>query len=181
MSLPINGNQGFNKVQYSAAVGIQDLNVSNLKAAALTTGPDYNLNGYTNVVGYAPTSFATAATGTFVSLSKFPNQATVTADNALKVPNGAIIFRQILTNNGTTLASGVAGTIGLVASSSLNATGTALASANTQANINTGTTVASVNAGAISGNNYINAALNQTNTSGSLGAVVSYFIGPGLG
>jgi len=181
MSLPINGNQGFNRVQDSAAVGIQDLNVSNLKAANLTAG-NFNLNGYSTVFGYVPTSFATAASGTVLALANSPRQSSVTDSNALVLPKGAIFVRYILTNNGTTIA-GTGATFTVNTSTTLGGNGGAtIASAVTLANTNAGY-AASITPGVVNGagQKYVSVTTGGANvTSGDLAVGVTYLVGPGL-
>lgn len=76
--------------------------IISLSVNTFTNGP----LTYYNVVGYAPTSFATLSSGA-VSLSTVNGVSATTTSNALVIPAGAYITSIILTNNGTTIAGDI--------------------------------------------------------------------------
>ena len=83
-------------------------NVSASSAQIISLSVNTFTNGpltYYNVVGYAPTSFATLAVGEAVSLSTVNGVSTTTTSNALVIPAGAYITSIITTNNGITIES----------------------------------------------------------------------------
>jgi len=73
--------------------------IISLSVNTFTNGP----LTYYNVVGYAPTSFATLSGGNYVSLSTVNGVSATTTSNALVIPAGAYITSLIVTNNGTTI------------------------------------------------------------------------------
>jgi len=87
-------------------VSASSAEIISLSVNSFTNGP----LTYYNVIGYAPTSFATLAVDTYVSLSTVNGVSTTTPSNALVIPAGAYITSIILTNNDVAI-SGDVGTI----------------------------------------------------------------------
>ena len=106
---------------------VQNLNnytdMSSSSAEIISLSVNTFTNGpltYYNVVGYAPTSFATLASGTAVSLSSVNGVSETTVDNALVIPVGAYITSIIVTNNGIPIIPGAATSLTLYTSETIN-------------------------------------------------------------
>ena len=106
------------------------------------SGQTVNTAMVQQIVGYAPTEFASITNGTTVQLKTAPGlaQGATTQPTDLRLPVGAIPLKVIITNNGTPLGAGAAPTfiIGTAARQTAS-TGTArLCTASTRAGINQG-------------------------------------------
>ena len=99
-------------------VSASSAEITSLLVNTFTNGP----LTYYNVIGYAPTSFATLASGTAVSLSTINGVSETTVDNALVIPVGAYITSIILTNNGVPITLGDATVLGVFTCEEINDT-----------------------------------------------------------
>ena len=144
MSLPIQGNQYFNRVENVASSQIQRVLTDSVVTTNLTvsTGFNYgNLNSVT-VVGYAAVQ-GTGGNGVGLSTSQTVAPTAGNANGvALVLPANAIVTKLVVESIGTTLA---AGTSLVIASSATVAPGggvpiatTPLLNGGTRANINSG-------------------------------------------
>jgi len=122
---PIAGNQHFTGIANPSGQ-LPELNVGKITAASI----DGKLTEFT-VVGYAPTTFATAAANALLNLNKAPKkgQATVTTDaNLLRIPKRVRIVSVYASNNGTTITGSAAAALDVgLASTVQSSSGASLA------------------------------------------------------
>lgn len=119
MTSPIAGNEGFiaisnisapvNNISVGGAASVQEVDISGAFNSAFD---GVGLGVVKEVIGYAPTSFSTLATGAangvWLNTRKGLAAATSTSDaNLLKLPNGARVISAQATNNGTAITSTV--------------------------------------------------------------------------
>ena len=130
---PTAGNQNFTGIT-NAAAQLSELNVGKITAASI----DGKLTEFT-LVGYAPTGFASAASGAKLNLNKapgLPQASDLTDATLLRIPKRVKVVSVYATNNGTTIVgSGAVLDVGLNAAlatspSPLSLTGTPIASCN---------------------------------------------------
>lgn len=153
----------------------------------LTTTGGHNLDGLTTLVGYMPTSFATASAGVYTSLSKTSGDSSVTSSNALTLPDNCYVYRIIVSNNNTTINPTTSSDyINIYASDTLNG----ISMNQTQINSGAATNIpnSTTNVGhwypnpdsppTSTGQNYVNVQNATTNTSGSLAVAISYYVFP---
>ena len=132
---PIAENQHFTGIA-NRSVQLSELNVGKITASSI----DGKFTEFT-LVGYAPTTFATAGVNVIVNLNKAPGKGQasgVTDVNLLRIPKRVSIVSVYATNNGTTITSGgaaaldvgLASTTASVSGASLGLDGTLLPAAN---------------------------------------------------
>jgi hypothetical protein len=150
----VGGNDGFSKIENST-YHLSELNLTSgrvvdLSAVTVTTRllnvGIAGLGTLHQVVGYAPTSFATTPTNGVVFLNNEPKAApatSVSSSQLLLLPSGARVVSAVVTNNGTTVVGGTSFDIGTDVWSS-NPSGLS--------NISAGMLLATVNAGGSVGN-----------------------------
>ena len=123
---PVAGNNGFQKIENSAS-HFSELNVSSsqvvdLNAQSVTTRVlNQSLEGLGTlyqVVGYAPSSFATAAAGSVLFLNNSQNSTDATSANdsrLLVLPENARVVSAVVTNNRTNVVGAADFDVGLEA------------------------------------------------------------------
>ena len=119
MTSPIAGNEGFiaisnisapvNNISVGGAASVQEVDITGAFNSAFD---GVGLGVVKEVIGYAPTSFSTLATGAangvWLNTKKGLAAATSTSDsNLLKLPSGARVISAQATNNGTSITSTV--------------------------------------------------------------------------
>lgn len=151
---PVIGNDGFNKIQHMTD-HLSELNLTtgrvvDLSAGSVTTQvlnqAVVGLGTVWQVVGYAPTSFATGAINSVHFLNNSPASAAASAvgdSQLLLLPAGAQVLSVLANNNGTTVAGGTTFDVGTEVWS---------ASPTGNANLLAAATLASLNAGVSAGN-----------------------------
>jgi hypothetical protein len=173
----------------SALVNNLEVDNSTTLYGPLTLNGGYNLNGYTTVVGYAPTNWSTAGAASYISLSTTSGVVNTTSSNALKIPDNAFIFRMIFTNNGTTLSPTTdSDFVNLYTSDTLNANSVNQTQINNGAAINVLNSVVNTgrwyptpdSQGTLSGQNYVNVLNNTENVTGSLAVAITYYAFPSM-
>lgn len=113
----VGGNDGFSKIENST-YHLSELNLTSgrvvdLSAVTVTTQllnvGITGLGTLHQVVGYAPTSFATTLENGVVFLNNHPKAApatSVSSSQLLLLPSGARVVSAVVTNNGTTVVGG---------------------------------------------------------------------------
>ena len=188
MSLPIQGNQYFNRVENVASSQIQRVMADTVVTTNLTVGSSYKFGPltYTTVVGYTPTTINGGGTSSF-TLQSQAGQGQATSSSGLTIPAGAYLINTTVLNTGaifnsnaTTITVGTGalnaapGVTGLSATTTLSA-----GTANTNVLWNAGGTGAGAALPTVSAtvaNNFVNVQVGNTGitTAVSLLVAVTY-------
>jgi len=149
---PVYGNDRFQKIKSSEQLSdlyATDAKVANLSAEKVNVGllnqKLKGLGSLSQVVGYAPVGFASAAANQSLFLNNVPASAaasSVSSSQLLVLPVGARVVQAVVSNNGTTITGGATFDIGTEAWS---------ATPSGVSNITAGMTVGSINSGAVVG------------------------------
>jgi hypothetical protein len=107
------GNSGFTKIYNSnnqfSTLTVEDLNASNVDANVINGEKFYTITGYT------PVNFSTGSQNEIFAIMNSPNQqpATSSKDSRLvRIPQGAIIYKIIVSNNNDNIVGGTKFDIG---------------------------------------------------------------------
>jgi hypothetical protein len=148
--------------------------IISLSVNTFTNGP----LTYYNVVGYAPTSFATLEDTGCVSLSTVNGVSTTTPDNALVIPAGAYITSIILTNNGIPISGPTA--IDVITNTVINFGDTPVETIINNVNIDSINSIGysqTINPYVPNSSSlYVNITVNNNVTAGSLCVYITYFM-----
>jgi hypothetical protein len=112
------GNNNFTVFDNRVPKGLSELLIGNLTSDTINVNNviSKNVNGTQNpitIIGYTPTAFSTAASGTSHALLTSPSQVAATTGTdtrLLKIPVGAIVS-QVVVQSGTTVTSAGSATI----------------------------------------------------------------------